>query len=82
MPHRNKTNEEKVRSFRTAKDLTENIKNVCRNCEICINNKTRGQDKLGLMSHLGPAKSPFETMSMNKFEGSGGSRSLIKYLHL
>lgn len=34
------------------------------------------------MSHLGPAKKPFEIMSIDTIGGFGGSRSTKKYLHL
>lgn len=71
-----------VSSLYVTKNLTENIKNVCRNCEICIKNKTRGPDKYGLMSHLGPATRPFEIVSIDTIGGFGGSRSTKKYLHL
>lgn len=45
-------------------------------------NKSRGQDKFGNMSHLGPAKKPFEIMSIDTIGGFGGSRSTKKYLYL
>lgn len=45
-------------------------------------NKTRGQGKFGLMSHLGPAREPFEIMSIDTIGGFGGSRSTKTYLHL
>lgn len=38
--------------------------------------------KFGLMSHLGPAKKPFEIVSIDTIGGFGGSRSTKKYLHL
>lgn len=69
-------------SLYVTKNLTKNIKNICRSCEICIKNKTRGQDKYGLMSHLGPATRPFEIVSLDTIGGFGGSRSTKKYLHL
>lgn len=69
-------------SHYTAKNLTNNIKKFCKCCEICIKNKARGQMKVGLMSHLGPAKKPFEIVSIDTIGGFGGSRSTKKYLHL
>lgn len=66
----------------SAKNMTENIKKVCRSCEICIKNKSRGQDKIGLMSHLGPATKPFEIISLDTVGGFGGSRSTKQYLHI
>lgn len=72
----------KIQPFYTAKNLTNNIKNVCDSCEVCIKNKSRGKYKFGLMSHLGPAKYPFEIVSIDTIGGFGGSRSTKTYLHL
>ncbi|CAK1578777.1 unnamed protein product [Parnassius mnemosyne] len=66
----------------TAKKLTANINNICKTCDICIKNKTRGQAKYGLVSHLGPATKPFEIISIDTIGGFGGSRSTKRYLHL
>ncbi|XP_018393521.1 PREDICTED: uncharacterized protein LOC108772486 [Cyphomyrmex costatus] len=68
--------------YYTTKNLTKKIKRECKNCEICIKNKSRGQKKYGLMSHLGPATKPFEIMSIDTIGGFGGQRSTKKYLHL
>lgn len=72
----------RVCPYYTAKNITENIKKICKNCEICIKNKSRRQDKYGLMSQLGPATKPFEIMSIDTIGGFGGKRSTKKYLHL
>lgn len=72
----------KIIPFYTANNLIQNIKKTCKNCEICIKNKTRGQSKFGLMAHLGPASEPFEIMSIDTIGGFGGSRSTKTYLHL
>lgn len=72
----------KICPYYTAKNLTENIKKICKNCDICIKNKTRGQRKIGLMSYLGPATEPYEIMSIDTIGGFGGRRSTKKYLHL
>lgn len=74
--------QKKIGQFYTAKNLTQNIRNICKNCEICIKNKSRGQNVYGLMSYLGPAKNPFEIVSIDTIGGFGGSRSTKKYLHL
>lgn len=66
----------------TTKNLAKNIRTVCRTCEICIKNKSRGHEKFGFMSHLGPATKPFEIMSIDTIGGFGSSRSTKKYLHL
>lgn len=72
----------KISKLYTAKNLTTNIKNYCKSCKICIKNKTRGQNRYGLMSHLGPATKPFQIVSIDTIGGFGGSRSTKKYLHL
>jgi len=72
----------KICPYYTAKNLTGNIKKICKNCEVCIKNKTRGQNKFGKMSQLGPATQPFEIMSIDTIGGFGGTRSTKKYLHL
>ncbi|KAK9886419.1 hypothetical protein WA026_016698 [Henosepilachna vigintioctopunctata] len=72
----------KISPYYTAKSLTKNIKNICKTCDTCIKNKSRGQNKYGLMSHLGPATKPFQIMSIDTIGGFGGQRSTKKYLHL
>lgn len=47
-----------------------------------MKNKTRGQPKHGLLSHLGPATRPFEIVSIDTVGGFGGSRSTKRYMHL
>lgn len=72
----------KIEPYYTAKNLNNNIKKICNHCEICKKNKSRGNKKIGLMSHLGPATEPFEIMSLDTIGGFGGSRSTKTYLHL
>lgn len=72
----------KITSVYSAKRLVDNIRKICDTCEICIKNKSRRKSKYGLMSHLGPAKYPFEIVSIDTIGGLGGSRSTKKYLHL
>ena len=74
--------QKKISPIYTAKNLTTNIFNICKNCETCKKNKTRCQGKFVLMSLLGPATKPFEIMSIDTIGGFGGSRSTKKYLHL
>lgn len=74
--------QKKINPFYTSKNLTKNIKRICKSCTVCIKNKSRGQDKIGLMSHLGPATKPFEIVSIDTIGGFGSSRSTKKYLHL
>lgn len=72
----------KILPHYTAVNISDNIKKTCRYCEVCIKNKSRGQIKIGLMSHLGPAKKPFEIISIDTIGGFGSTRSTKKYLHL
>ncbi|CAH2085844.1 unnamed protein product [Euphydryas editha] len=74
--------QKKISPIYTAKNLTKNIINICKTCEICIKNKSRCKGNFGLMSQLGPATKPFEIMSIDTIGGFGGSRSTKKYLHL
>lgn len=74
--------QKKISSIYTSTNLTQNIRRICRNCEVCIKNKSSSRDKLGLMSHLGPATKPFEIVSIDTIGGLGSSRSTKKYLHL
>lgn len=74
--------ESKIRPFYTAPNLLDNIKLICRQCEVCIKNKTRLNRKYGLMSQLGPAEKPFQIMSIDTVGGFGGKRSSKRYLHL
>lgn len=68
--------------YYTSKRLIENIKKICKTCDICKRNKSRGQAKYGLMSQLGPATKPFEIVSIDTIGGFGGQRSTKRYLHL
>ena len=74
--------ETKMKPFYTAPNLSENIRLICKNCNVCIKNKTRLNKKFGLMSHLGPAERPFQIMSLDTIGGFGGQRSTKRYLHL
>lgn len=74
--------QKKISPYYISKNITKSIKDTCKYCEICKKNKSRGQEKIGLMSHLGPAREPFEIVSIDTIGGFGGSRSTKKYLHL
>lgn len=58
------------------------IRDFCRNCSICIKNKTRIPFHFGSLSQLGPATRPFEIMSMDTIGGFSGNNSTKKYIHL
>lgn len=55
---------------------------VCGSCDICCKNKTRVGQKYGLLSQLGPAKEPFEIMSLDTIGGFAGNPSSKRYFHL
>lgn len=74
--------QQKIGKVYTAKNLTRNIIDFCKQCEVCIKNKTKKQTRYGLMSQLGPATKPFEIVSIDTIGGFGGSRSTKRYLHL
>lgn len=63
--------ESKIKPFYTAPNLSENIKYICKNCEICVKNKTRINRKYGVMSQLVPATKPFQIMSLDTIGGFG-----------
>lgn len=65
-----------------SKNFLNNIKNLCKTCEVCKKNKTRITNNHGLLSQLGPASKPFEIVSIDTIGGFGGTRSTKKYLHL
>ncbi|KAI4476755.1 hypothetical protein M0804_013372 [Polistes exclamans] len=71
----------KISPYYTAKNLEENIKKICRECDICVKNKSREQGKFGLMSQLGPATKAFEIVSIDTIGEFGGTRSTKKYIH-
>lgn len=74
--------QKKIGTLYTAKNLTKNIRRICESCATCKKNKSRGHNKIGLMSQLGPASRPSEIVSIDTIGGLGGTRSTKKYLHL
>lgn len=71
-----------IKTFYTARNLDKNIQELCKNCEVCIKNKSRGKKNYGFMSHFGPATKPFQIVSIDTVGGFGGSRSTKKYMHI
>lgn len=65
-----------------AENLFRLIREKTKNCEICTKNKSRRPAGLGLMGHFGPAKEPFEIMSLDTIGGFGKASSPKRYLHL
>ncbi len=72
----------KIKSFYAAKNLDQNINAYCKNCIVCLKNKSRLDPKLGLLSQLGPATEPMQYVSIDTIGGFGGRRSTKKYLHI
>ena len=73
---------QKLLPFYYFKNMLSVIDQFCKQCEICIKNKTRRCRKQGLLSQLGPATRPFEILSIDTIGGFSGNRSPKKYLHL
>lgn len=73
---------EKLRPFYYFKNMDKIINRFCKECEICMKNKTRKCRAIGLLSKLGPAKYPFHIVSIDTIGGFGGNRSVKKYMHL
>lgn len=73
---------EQLRPYYYFKNMDTIIHQFCSACEICIKNKSRRSQQIGLLSKLGPETKPYETMSVDKVGGFGGSRSTKKYLHI
>lgn len=63
-------------------DMTNDVKEYVNKCSICIQNKVKRAQKFGSLSIIGPAKLPFEIISMDTVGGLDGYQSNQKYLHL
>lgn len=63
------------------KNMYKYIKLICRSCEVCIKNKTRIGCFKAPLFRLGPAKEPFEIVSLDTIGGLKG-RNTKRYLHL
>lgn len=72
----------KIRPFYYFKNLDKLINKYCKNCSICRENKSRRSRIIGSMSKLGPAKHPFEIMSIDSVGGFGGNRTPKKFMHI
>ena len=62
--------------------MSERISQFVKSCEVCQKNKINRELKLGQLSHLGPAKWPYEIVSMDTVGGFGGFNSAKQYIHL
>jgi len=63
-------------------NINKDIATYCKNCEICIKNKTPKGKELGQLSQLGPAQQPFDLISIDTVGGFSGYNSKKQYLHL
>lgn len=72
----------KIRQFYYFTGMDNMIREYCGKCEICIQNKSRRNREIGLLSQLGPAEQPYEIMSLDTVGGFADNRSTKKYLHL
>lgn len=64
------------------KNMNNEIKRFCFNCQTCIMNKTRRERPFGKLSLLGPASKPYEILSLDTIGGLSGNRSPKKFIHL
>ena len=63
-------------------NLHEQVAKIVSSCITCQKNKITNKKKLGELSQLGPAKNPFEIVSLDTIGGLSGYNSKKKYLHL
>lgn len=73
---------EKIRPIYYFKNMDSLISQFYKNCTICLENKVRTSRPIGLMSKLGPAKEPYEILSIDSVGGFGGNRSPKKFMHI
>ena len=63
-------------------NMDKMVTNYCNACQVCKRNKSRRGRLLGLLSYLGPARMPYEIMSLDTVGGFSGNNSPKKYLHI
>ncbi|XP_050515226.1 retrovirus-related Pol polyprotein from transposon gypsy isoform X2 [Diabrotica virgifera virgifera] len=68
-----------IRPFYYFKYMDAVIAEFCNQCDICKKNKSRRSRDIGRLSQLGPAKEPYEIMSLDTI---AGNHSPKRYLHL
>lgn len=64
------------------KNLDKIVHEYCRNCHICVENKTRRGRAIGLLSRLVPATHPFEIMSIDTVGGFSRYGNTAQYMHI
>lgn len=70
-----------IRPFYYFKNMHRIVDKFCKQCEICIKNKSRTRKSIRFMSKLGPATKSFE-MSFDTVEGFSNNSSSKKYMHI
>ena len=64
------------------KNITEKLNEFLAKCSVCQMNKINRRKKLGTLSQIGPAKNPFEIISIDTVGGLSGYNSKKQYIHL
>lgn len=72
----------KIRPFYYFKQMDKLITKFYNQCDTCKRNKSRRIREIGYLSQLGPAKEPYEIMSLDTIGGFAGNGSQKRYLHL
>ncbi len=63
-------------------NMSKNISDFVKNCEICQTNKINRMKKFGTLSQLGPAVQPFDIISIDTVGGFSGYNSKKQYIHI
>lgn len=72
----------KIRPIYYFKKMDKILTDFYKQCDICQRNKSRRTREIGYLSQLGPAREPYEIMSLDTIGGFAGNRSPKRYLHL
>ena len=68
----------KIRPHYYFKNMDTMVEKFCKECNDCIENKSRRGRVLGLSSQLGPATRPYQIMSVDTIGGFAGNNSKKK----
>lgn len=63
-------------------NMTQSIKQYVDACKVCQENKVSRTKKLGSLSQIGPAKGPYEIVSIDTIGGLSGYNSTKQYIHV
>ena len=72
----------RIRKAYDVKRLDKKVQEFARKCETCVKCKTAMRQSLGYLGTLGPAKEPFEVVSIDTKGGFKNLKSTKRYLHL